>query len=198
MPGTELVMISGRDKDTFTRWFGDKPYSLVVEHGVYNRRPGKEWELAEHINADWKVLVRPVLDMFADRTPGTFIEEKSYSLVCHYRNTDQELGIQRAIELKDELISLLSNFNLEIMEGNKVIEVKNSGINKGKAALRLMQGQDYDFILAAGDDWTDEFLFQELPQETVSIKIGDNKTRAHFSYSDYGKMRNLLSSFTGK
>lgn len=198
LPGTELVLISGRDKDTFTRWFGDKPYSLVVEHGVYNRRPGKEWELPEHASADWKVLVRPVLDMFADRTPGTFIEEKSYSLVWHYRNTDQELGLQRAIELKDELISLLSNFNLEIMEGNKVIEVKNSGINKGKAALRLLQGQDYDFILAAGDDWTDEFLFQELPQETVSIKIGDNKTRAHFSYPDYGKMRNLLISLTAK
>lgn len=191
-PDTELVLISGRDKETFTSWFGNKPYSLVVEHGVWSRKPGEDWEFPEYVTAEWKVLVRPVLELFADRTPGTFIEEKNYSLVWHYRNTDQELGIQRAIELKDELMSLLSNFNLEIMEGNKVIEVKNSGINKGKAAVRFLRNTEHDFILAAGDDWTDEYLFQELPDDIWSIKIGANKTRAHFSYPDHQKMRNLL------
>jgi trehalose 6-phosphate synthase/phosphatase len=192
IPGTEVVLISGRDKETFTRWFGHKPYSMVVEHGVWSRKPDEDWDFLEFITSEWKALVRPVLEVFADRTPGTFIEEKNYSLVWHYRNTDQELGIQRAIELKDELMSLLSNFNLEIMEGNKVIEVKNSGINKGKAAIRYLRNKDHDFILAAGDDWTDEFLFQELPDDIYSIKIGPNKTRANYSYSDNLKMRNLL------
>lgn len=191
---TELVLISGRDKETFDQWFPDKPFSMVTEHGVWSKKPDQpEWELLEYISSEWKTLVRPVLDFFADRTPGTFIEEKNYSLVWHYRNTDQELGMQRAIELKDELNSLLSNFNLEIMEGNKVIEVKNSGINKGKAAARFLRNKDYEFILAAGDDWTDEFLFQELPQETISIKVGAAKTRARYSYADFRNMRNLLN-----
>ena len=193
-PNTELVLISGRDKETFDQWFPDKPFSMVTEHGVWSKKPDQpEWELLEYISSEWKTLVRPVLDFFADRTPGTFIEEKNYSLVWHYRNTDQELGMQRAIELKDELNSLLSNFNLEIMEGNKVIEVKNSGINKGKTAARFLRNKDYEFILAAGDDWTDEFLFQELPQETISIKVGAAKTRARYSYADFRNMRNLLN-----
>lgn len=197
MPDTEIVLISGRDKETFTKWFGHKPYSMVVEHGVWSRKPGEDWDFLEYITSEWKALVRPVLEVFADRTPGTFIEEKNYSLVWHYRNTDQELGIQRAIELKDELMSLLSNFNLEIMEGNKVIEVKNSGINKGKAAIRYLRNKKHDFILAAGDDWTDEFLFQELPDDIYSIKIGANKTRANYSYADNQKMRNLLKLLSG-
>ena len=196
-PNTELVLISGRDKETFDQWFPGKPFSMVTEHGVWSKKPDQpEWKLLEYITSEWKLLVRPVLDFFADRTPGTFIEEKNYSLVWHYRNTDQELGMQRAIELKDELNSLLSNFNLEIMEGNKVIEVKNSGINKGKAAARFLRHKDYDFILAAGDDWTDEFLFQELPQETVSIKVGAAKTRARYSYGDFRNMRSLLNQLT--
>jgi trehalose 6-phosphate synthase/phosphatase len=57
---------------------------------------------------------------------------------------------------------------------------------------------DHDFILAAGDDWTDEFLFQELPDDIYSIKIGSNKTKAHFSYPDPNKMRNLLKQLTTK
>jgi trehalose 6-phosphate synthase/phosphatase len=191
---TELVLISGRDKETFDQWFPGKPFSMVTEHGVWSKKPGQEeWKLLEYISSDWKMLVRPVLEFFADRTPGTFIEEKNYSLVWHYRNTDQELGLQRAIELKDELNSLLSNFNLEIMEGNKVIEVKNSGINKGKAAARFLRNREYGFILAAGDDWTDEYLFQELPNETISIKVGAAKTRARYSYADFRNMRNLLN-----
>ncbi len=192
MPNTEIVLISGRDKETFTSWFGHKPFSLVVEHGVWSRKKEEDWDFLEYITAEWKVLVRPVLELFTERTPGTFIEEKNYSLVWHYRNTDQELGTQRAIELKDELMSLLSNYNLEIMEGNKVIEVKNSGINKGKAAIRYLRNMEHDFILAAGDDWTDEFLFQELPDDIFSVKIGMSKTRAKYSYANYTEMRALL------
>jgi trehalose 6-phosphate synthase/phosphatase len=192
---TSIVLISGRDKETLDRWFGHKPYSLVAEHGVWSKKSGGDWELPEYLSNDWKELVRPVLDIFADRTPGTFIEEKDYSLVWHYRNTDQELGIQRAIELKDELLSLTSNYDIEIMEGNKVIEIKNSGVNKGKAATKFLRNSEYEFILAAGDDWTDEYLFQELPPETWSIKIGPNKTRAQFSFPGHQQMRNLLNIF---
>ncbi|MFW6224118.1 MAG: bifunctional alpha,alpha-trehalose-phosphate synthase (UDP-forming)/trehalose-phosphatase, partial [Bacteroidota bacterium] len=133
IPDTNVCLISGRDKETFTSWFEGKNYTLIVEHGIWSREPGGDWQIIENLSNEWKDIIRPAIEFYVDRTPGTFIEEKNYSLVWHYRKADPDLGVQRALELKDELTSLVSNLDLEIMEGNKVIEIKNSGINKGRA-----------------------------------------------------------------
>src|SRR5665648_869740 len=138
----------------------------------------------------------PTLEYYVDRTPGSFIEEKNYSLVWHYRKADSELGQMRAIELKDELSDLTSNDDLEIMEGNKVIEIKTRGVNKGQAALQFMQGNQYDFIVGIGDDWTDEYLFGVLPSDAVSIKVGAGKTGAKYHLADYREVRNFLKQLT--
>ena len=191
-PKNRVVLISGRDKDTFEEWFGDKPYTLIVEHGVWYRSAGSDWEMIEPLDGSWKESIRSSLEFYVDRTPGSFIEEKSYSLVWHYRKSDPELGLNRAIELKDEMTSLVSNLNLEILEGNKVIEIKNRGINKGRAALKLLHAQPADKIFAVGDDWTDEFLFSELPDEAITIKVGMAQTVAGYKVENFEEVRDLL------
>ena len=128
-PANELVLISGRDRETFSTWFQNKNYSMIVEHGVWSKKPEKDWVLLEQLDVSWKEKFKHVIDFYVDRTPGTFIEEKNYSLVWHFRKADPELGIIRANELKDKLNNLIANHGFEIMEGNKVIEIKNNGIN---------------------------------------------------------------------
>lgn len=194
--GNEVVLISGRDKETFTEWFGNKGYSLIAEHGIWIKSPGSDWELIEKMNNEWKELIRPVIEFYVDRTPGSFVEEKNYSLVWHFRKCDPDLGNLRAIELKDELTSLIANRNIEILEGNKVIEVKNSGINKGKAASQKLAGEEYGFILGIGDDWTDEYLFEELPHSSFTIKVGIVNTKARFNVDSFNDVRNLLRKLT--
>ncbi len=188
----EITLISGRDRNTLDEWFKGRNYTLVVEHGVWLKKQGKKWELIEPMKNDWKETIRPVIDLFVDRTPGSFMEEKNYSLVWHYRRADPELSFIRSNELKDELTSFVANHNLEIMEGNKVIEVKNAGINKGKAAFKLLR-PEHDFILGIGDDWTDEYLFEELPEKAVTIKVGLKNTHARFSVETFKDVRLLLS-----
>lgn len=188
-----VTIISGRDKDTLDKWFKGKNYTLIVEHGIWSKMPGKDWEIIEPLNNDWKMIIRPVIEFYVDRTPGTFIEEKNFSLVWHYRKADPDLGTLRAIELKDELTSLVSNLNLEIMEGNKVIEVKTSGINKGRAAMNHIRGDDYDFIFGIGDDWTDEYLFEALPRNAVTIKVGIKSTEAKYNLESVREVRKLIS-----
>lgn len=191
-PRNEVVLISGRDRVTFDRWFGDRKYTRIVEHGVWSSSPGEAWQLIEEMAVDWKSFVRPAMEFFVDRTPGTFIEEKSYSLVWHYRKADPELGNMRANEMKDELRSLIANHQLEIMEGHKVIEVKNSGINKGRAARQWMSGKAFDFILGIGDDWTDEYLFSALPSGAFTIKVGVSNTLARYNVESQADVRAFL------
>ena len=187
------MLISGRDKNTFTSWFKGKKYSLIAEHGVWSKLPGSGWELIEQLNTEWIEILRPVIEFYVDRTPGSFMEEKEYSLVWHYRKSDPELGIIRVNELKDELTSLTANYNIDILEGNKVLEVKNSGINKGKAAVNKIIGHEYDFILGIGDDWTDEYLFEELPGKAITVKVGMSNTLAKYNVNSFGEVRKLLN-----
>jgi trehalose 6-phosphate synthase/phosphatase len=140
----------------------------------------------------WMESIRPLLESFVDNTPGTFIEEKDFSLVWHFRKAEPEQGEGRALALKEELLNLIGNQNIEIMEGNKVIEVKNGGINKGFAANKFLLTHPADFIMAIGDDWTDEFMFKELPQTAITIKVGIKRTNANFKVESVANVRAFL------
>ncbi|MEK6155582.1 bifunctional alpha,alpha-trehalose-phosphate synthase (UDP-forming)/trehalose-phosphatase [Flavobacteriaceae bacterium 3-367] len=192
---TDLYLISGRDKDTFKRWFMKKEYNMIVEHGVWISKKGGEFDLLEKVKNDWMEKIRPVLESFVDRTPGSFVEEKNYSLAWHYRNTDPDFGNKRATELTTVLTSLIANDNLSVLSGNKVLEIKNSGVNKGRAAMRVLVEDDYDFVFAMGDDWTDEFMFQELPETAITVKVGRQKTQAKYYVENTKRVRELLERF---
>ncbi|MDG5800201.1 bifunctional alpha,alpha-trehalose-phosphate synthase (UDP-forming)/trehalose-phosphatase [Marinilabiliaceae bacterium ANBcel2] len=187
-----VTIISGRDKETLGKWFKDKSVNLICEHGVWLKRLGDEWEMMTNVSNSWMPMIRPVLESYVDRTPGSFLEEKNYSLVWHYRGAEAELGELRAKELRDELTGLVANHNLEIMEGNKVVEVKTGGINKGAAANSFLVNMNADFILAMGDDWTDEYLFRELPESAVSIKVGIKHTSAVYKIDTVKTVRSFL------
>ncbi|MEM9143413.1 MAG: bifunctional alpha,alpha-trehalose-phosphate synthase (UDP-forming)/trehalose-phosphatase [Bacteroidota bacterium] len=191
-PDTELYLVSGRDKDTFTRWFLHKGYNMIVEHGVWISKNGEPFRMLENVKNDWMLKIRPVLESFVDRTPGSFIEEKNYSLAWHYRKTDPDFGSLRATELSTVLTSLIGNDDISVLNGNKVMEVKSSNVNKGRATVRVLGEDQYDFALAMGDDWTDEFMFQELPESTITIKVGQHKTQAKYYVENTKKVRALL------
>ena len=188
-----LVIISGRDRETLGKWFDSSwKIHLVAEHGVWLREPGLDWYMMEQIDNKWKKTIRPLLEYYVDQTPRTFIENKNFSLVWHYRKADPGLGIQRSWELKDELLSLTSNLNLEIMDGDKVLEIKHSGINKGRATKQKTGNNEFDFIMAIGDDWTDEYTFDALPDSAYTIKVGAKTTKANYYIESVEAVREML------
>ncbi len=188
----EVVLISGRDKDALGKWFGNLNMALVAEHGAWIKERGKEWEMLEALKSDWKEEMRPICALYVDRTPGSFIEEKDFSLAWHYRKADPRLGELRARELVNDLLNLTGNLNLQVLEGSKVVEVKNAGINKGRAALPWISRDGWDFILAIGDDWTDEDIFKVLPTTAWSIKVGFSASAAKFNLGSQSEVNLLL------
>lgn len=105
-------------------------------------------------------------------------------MAWHYRSVDPVLGAIKAVDLKATIEPLIANHNIEIMDGDKVLEIKVSGVNKGKAASNFLLENEADAILSMGDDWTDEFMFTDLPNETISIKVGNKKTVAKYRIKD--------------
>ncbi|KPL00530.1 MAG: trehalose-6-phosphate synthase [candidate division Zixibacteria bacterium SM23_73_3] len=197
-PKNEVVIVSGRDKDTLDRWFGNEKLNLTAEHGVWIKDRGKPWGTIEPLRDNWKEQIRPFVEWYEDRTPGSFIEEKDFSLVWHYRKVEPQLASLRARELKDALLQLTANLNLGVLEGSKVIEIKSVGINKGRAALHWLSKNTWDFILAIGDDWTDEDLFAILPESAYSIKVGLSPSKAKFNLDSVEQVRSLLKELVGR
>ena len=179
---TEVVIISGRNRDFLDKWFSDLNLTLVAEHGAFIKKPGKDWESALGGNDAWKEKIMPTMKRFANRCKGSFVEEKRVSLSWHYRNADEDLSSLRVIELKNELERQILNMPLQIIDGHKVVEVKMAGYNKGTAASKLISTGIYDFILAIGDDKTDEELFTALPDTAVTIKVGKGPTLASYNF----------------
>jgi trehalose 6-phosphate synthase/phosphatase len=197
-PANHIVLISGRKHENLEEWFGDHHIDLIAEHGAWFKKQAGSWHKIPGLSAQWKHDIMPVLETYVDRTPGTFIEEKSFSLVWHYRKAQKGLGELRAGELMNNLKYLANDKGLQLLPGNKVVEIKNMEINKGKAALTLLDGNKYDFIMALGDDYTDEDIFKALPESAVTIKIGSNLSAAKFHLRSPGEARRLLKNMTEK
>jgi trehalose 6-phosphate synthase/phosphatase len=190
----EVVIISGRNKEALGEFFEDTNIGLVAEHGAWIRDNRGRWTTTGDFNTDWKEIVKPILERYKRRTPGALVEEKDFSLVWHYRRADPELSSVRVAELKDTLYFLTANLKVEVAEGNKIVEVKNAGINKGLAAMNWISKKKWDFMLAVGDDLTDEDLFRELPDFAYSIKVGLAPSRAKFRFKSQIEVRLLLKN----
>jgi trehalose 6-phosphate synthase/phosphatase len=195
-PKNEVVLISGRDKHTMGKWFGGLKIGLVAEHGAWIKEKDKDWETIEVLSSDWKEEIRPILELYVDRTPGSLVEEKEFSLVWHYRVANPRLGDLRAREMANDLLNLTANLNLQVLEESKVVEVKSAGINKGRAALRWIWSKTWDLILAIGDDLTDEDIFKVLPATAWSIKVGFSASAAKFNLGSPNQVTSLLTEMT--
>lgn len=193
-PRNTVIVISGRRTEELQRWFGDlTEVGLAPEHGSRWRLPGSDTWNGRSMDPEWKTNIRPILEHFADRTPGSFVEEKEFALVWHYRLVEAEFGDWLATELVAMLEGMIAETELRAYRGKKIVEVKPMWANKGAFVDQLLQdGPDTDFILGIGDDRTDEDLFARLPEVAWSVHVGSGISKARFSITNTEQVRNLL------
>ena len=92
----------------------------------------------------------------------------------------------------DDLAGFTRNIDVQVLEGNKVLEVRNTGVSKGTAATEWLGRVGADFILAIGDDWTDEDLFRALPPTAYSVRVGLANTAARYYLGSHTAVRRVL------
>lgn len=188
----KVVIISGRKYQTLEEWTRGCPVSLVAEHGVWEREGESSWTgNLEETSPEAMDAAREIMEFYVDRTPGSFIEEKSHSLAWHYRRVEKGLGAVRTGELTSHLRHVLDN-QFVVLEGDHVVEVKPEIINKGNAVTRWYEKVQPDFMLCIGDDTTDEDMFEALPDEAYTIKVGRGNSYARYHLKSVSETRKLL------
>jgi trehalose 6-phosphate synthase/phosphatase len=191
-PRNTVCIVSGRDRTTLRDWFGNLPLNLVAEHGAWIYR-NRQWvKIAGSFDEYKQKLWKPLIE-YVERTPGATIEEKDFSLVWHYRGVAPELAYLRNTNLRHDLKLLLADTDIGIFEGNKILEIKPRNIRKSIKAQEFITTVTPDFVLCAGDDFTDEDMFEVMPEGAWTIKVGPGATQAKYHINSVDDMVALLS-----
>lgn len=190
-PGTDVMIISGRTRHALDSWFSKLPLQLAAEHGAW-LKTGPDWVAQAQAADDWKERILNVLIATTERTPGSLLEGKNFSLVWHYRNVTPELAYVRKSTLMRDAVILLENSDIGVFQGNKIVEFKPKSITKGALAQTVLAQSNYDFILAIGDDYTDEDLFKALPPNAITVKVGLSDSAAKYHLASVAKVHQLL------
>jgi trehalose 6-phosphate synthase/phosphatase len=191
LPNTTVCIASGRPRKALELWFGKMPMVLVAEHGAWVKDAGS-WKQAEADFQRHKKVLFPILERHAERTPGAQVEEKTFSLVWHYRNVPAELAYARNASLRHELNHALANTDIEVFSGNKILEIKPHTIHKGHVVRSLLENHPSEFVLAIGDDYTDENMFEALVDGAYTIKVGLGETHARYQLQSVQVVTDLL------
>jgi len=99
----EMYIISGRNCEWLEKWFGHMPVNLIAEHGARTKYKNHIWTSDIAAKSSWKDQIQKIMEVYVLRCAHTFIEEKNFSMVWHYRNADMEQAKLRSMELVSEL-----------------------------------------------------------------------------------------------
>lgn len=185
-PGTKVVVVSGRDRNTLEQWLGSLPIDMAAEHGHFYRESGV-WQASSTLDMSWRDDVRAAMEQLVLDHPGSHIEEKRASLVWHFRETTD--ADEQACEAR---IRKAADSRAEVMSGKCVIDVRARGADKGMAARHWYDSNAWDFVLCIGDDATDEAMFAALPPSAWTINVGSGSTVARHQFKTQSSVIELL------
>ncbi|MDL2341525.1 MAG: bifunctional alpha,alpha-trehalose-phosphate synthase (UDP-forming)/trehalose-phosphatase [Patescibacteria group bacterium] len=197
-PANTVVIASGRSADDLDACFDSLDVNLVAEHGAMIKSAGQhQWKTLVRSEGRWKRQLLPILRKYAAVTPLARVEEKPHSLVWHYRQSPPYYAQKNVVILKRILKPIVKSFGLTILAGNKVLEIKDPAITKGTAITKWLT-KDYDFIVAIGDDITDEDLFTALPAASYTIKVRNGRTAANYRLASDKAVVSFLARLKNK
>lgn len=198
-PGVSPHIVSGRPLGTLDEWFAALPVGLHAEHGYWSRfAPDLPWASAGKAPPDWKEKILPIFESFTSRTPGTLVEEKSAGVTWHYRMANPEHAARQARDLLLLLNDVISGLPLEILRGEKIIEVREHGVNKGNVLRRLLELHPGALVVPIGDDRTDEDMFEAAPPDAVTVVVGRRSSQARHRLGGIAEVRDFLAEMAAR
>ena len=86
-----------------------------------------------------------------------------------------------------------ANLPVEILAGDRILEIRLKGVNQGLVVDRLPgHSGTPPLLVAIGDDRTDEDLFPRLPAGGIAIHVGLSPTRTPHRLPNVRAVRDFL------
>jgi trehalose 6-phosphate synthase/phosphatase len=190
-----VVVISGRPQKALDEYLKGLSVGMAAEHGAFIKRDDV-WHTTVEVDHSWKHVVRPLMEAYASKTPGAWVEDKKYTLVWHYRNVSAYQAKKNLTILKYVLRPEIRHLGVKAYDGKKVLEVKPPSVNKGSALRTWLHGHS-GFCIVLGDDYTDEDMFMVAPKDAYTIKVGPGATTARYRLKTTKAVQELLTKLAG-
>jgi len=191
-PGTSVFVFSGRDRKTLDSWFPlNTNLGLSAEQGYLVRKAGGQWEqMLPSVDLHWREMVRPILDHYTVRTPGTFVEETEVQLVWHHRNAEEPFG---SLQVR-ELHHLLDEMPVSLEVRDKRLAVKPINVNQSLAFRRVFADlKGVDFLLVVGE-FNIGMDAMDLPENSFIYGIGkSSKEGGRWNMTDTDEVNDMVS-----
>ncbi len=196
-PKVSVCIVTGRSLRDIRARAKVKGVSYVGNHGLEIWHDNRLWV---HPGVDGKKrelkAISRKLKAAAKRmgAPGVLVEDKGLSLSVHYRGVDKKfLG-------PIEALVRASAGTFSIHEGKKIFELRPlPDWDKGRAAVKWAElaGLKKACRVCAGDDKTDEDVFQAMNGTDVAVSVGrKKKTMAGFWVKDRREVLRFLDALS--
>lgn len=155
----KCIICTGRSQKIVDEWF-PSDIEVYAEHGACHRKDGK-WTIGKPVEGLEDSI--EVMEYYHMRTPGSLIEKKTCGVAFHYK---------QAPDFDSEMLYYL----LRKGAGKAVIA--------GKGVIEIRAGSKYKVTrivapaLVAGDDLTDEDMYDAC--KGISIRVGAGETKAQW------------------
>lgn len=177
-PKNRLILMSNLDQRTMDTLFGSLKTDLVAGGGIWVRLQGEKWSSPYNLKAEWKKEIRPIMETFLDRTPGSILVERPHSFEWQYDKVSLELGNVRSQELMEDLLNFSKNRNLTVRQYGHCIEIRTAGVNKAKTFQPFLKNGKYEFILSINRPATDPSYYELFPSKAYTVMVGNSPSPA--------------------
>ncbi len=180
------ALVSGRAYRDAARFARGVDLTIVGNHGF---ELGSETPVPEDVLArvqEWKAELERVLA----GVPGIFYEDKRSTLAVHY-------GLSRRWR-RSEAVVIAAGQRLRgarLVRGKKVLNLLPSHFpSKGDAVRALLARHRLETALYAGDDVTDEDVFEIGPPAVLGVHVGPGRSLAPYRLRSQEDIDELLGA----
>lgn len=164
-----VIVISGRAQpDVLKRLRGVGVHDVVGNHGM------EPWHASSRHVAEVQRW-RPLLEACVASLRGVTIEDKSFSVAIHYRQSRQKKKARGEI-----LKAAAALGDVRVIGGKQVVNIlPKDAPHKGIALERERERLRCDTAIYVGDDETDEDVFSlDQPGRLLTVRVGAKRTSA--------------------
>jgi trehalose 6-phosphate phosphatase len=190
--GGALALISGRSIADIDSIFHGMTLPVAGQHGIERRNA--RGQLSRHeFSLERLDEPRARLEEVAARHRGLLLEDKGLCLALHYRQAPALASYAHRL-MRTVQSEVGPDYTLQ--RGKKIVEIKPSGRDKGKAVTEFMAEKPFQGRLPVfvGDDATDEYGFAVVNSlGGHSIKVGGGRSAARWRIRDVDTVRAWLA-----
>ncbi len=187
----KVAVLSGRSLTDIRRRVGLKGISYGGIHGVERSGPGWGNSPCPRPGRRGLSVCASHLHRLVTETPGAWLEDKGVALGLHYRRVAR--GDMPRLRRRLAPLWRLPPAGYRWARGKKVWELRPRIGDKGAAARRLWLNLKRPWLVAVGDDRTDEDMFRAVGAKGLTIRVGrPRRSRARYRLAGPDDVRCFL------